>query len=160
MRRAIVVGVSGFFLASLACGSSTAPKKTPPDALQGLYVGTAAAADIRVQVAYGELPSQCGGSSDTFGELLCRLLPDNLAGTSSIRVLQTGQLLTSTMRGFQRIAVGMILYPDNAADVKIWVRGTASPDGKTLTGYIGPTAGAPASVIFGDSAAVTLVRQN
>jgi hypothetical protein len=161
MRR-IVFGVwlIALLMATASCGGgdSTGPAAIPPSAINGLYIAATPAFDIRLHVEYREDDSMCDTLPSVADRILCSLAAPNLHGTGSITLRGTGEIQTFQLSGLQFIGVVMLFNQPAGVMVDTKLNGTASDDGATLSGMIGPKNGAATSAIFRDSTAVTFVR--
>ena len=160
MRKILVLVLMGVSLASVACGKDTTGPGIPSNGMNGLYVGSTSNADIRLQVTYGEdkvaTANKCGNVAEN---ILCYLLADNLSGTGSITLRQTGEAQSFQIRGGQVIYVVLTFAQPTGVMADVRLVGSMSSDATTLAATITPGAGTPRPSIFGDSVAVTFVRQ-
>lgn len=159
MRKILAVALTGLSMASVACGKdSTGPASIRSDAMHGLYMGGTSKADIRLQAAYVDPVTLCGGLSGP-DLIRCLFLADNLNGTGSITVRGTGEVQSFQFSGTQAVGIGLTFTQQNGVMLGTRLFGSMSPDGTTLTAYIYSGLGTPKPSIFDDSAAVTFVRQ-
>ncbi len=167
MKRIILaVSLIGLSMSSIACGGggdATGPDNTviPPGAMNGLYTGSTSNAEIRVQVAYGVLPGAthiCDILASLVDRILCAVAVDNLHGTGSITLRETGEVQTFQFSGLQLFKVVLFFSQPNGVMLNTQFTAAPSEDGQTLSGMIGPKTGAAKSAIFGDSSAITFVR--
>ena len=159
-RIVLAVSLVGLSLASIACGGgdSTGPAKIPPYAVNGLYIGSTPTFDMRLQVAYREDDSACDIVPNAADRFFCALGAPNLHGTGSITLRGTGEVQNFEILGLQFLGVGMLFSQPSGVMVDMKLNGSASEDGSTLSGMIGPKTGTATSAVFGDSTAVTFVR--
>ena len=163
MRKILAVVLTGLSMASIACGKdSTGPATIPADAMNGLYIGSTSNADIRLQVAYGVDQSATDARCAQFSgvdRVLCLLFAENLYGTGSITLRETGDVQSFQFAGLQATRVAIIFHQQNGVMAGTELSGSMSSDAATLQATIYPGAGTPRPSFFGDSAAVTFVRQ-
>ncbi len=152
------VAFAGLSLASTACGDSTGPERIPANAMNGVYLGSLATADIRVQVNY--LVPSARETCSLKESLFCLFTPDT-QGTGSITLRGTGEVQQFTLSGLQGGGSPFLVFvqPSGVMRGASISSGRMSADGSTLQGYIKPGAEATKPSIFGDSAAITFVRQ-
>jgi len=167
MKRIIVaVSLIGLQVSSIACGGgrdATGPvdKEIPPGAMHGLYTGSTTNAEIRVQVAYGVLPGAtdvCDVLVSVVDRILCAVLVDNLHGTGSITLRETGEVQSFNFSGNQSFRVVLFFSQPNGVMLNTQFVADVPEDGQTLSGMIRPKTGTARSAIFGDSSAITFVR--
>ena len=156
-RIHLAVSLVGLSLAIIACsgGNSTGP--LPANAMNGLYTGSTDKADVRLQVAYGKDPAKCN-TGNAAERAICDIIADNLYGTGSVTVRATGDVQSFQFSGGQHANVVLVFDQPSGVMLDTWLVGSASTDGKTVSGMLKPTSGRPASSTFGDSTAVTFVR--
>lgn len=135
--------------------------KMPANAVNGLYIGSTSKADIRLQVAYGLLPGAtdvCIKYRDVIDIILCGITRENLRGTGSITLRETGEVQAFEFSGLQFTRVVLFFSQPKGVMVDAKLIASPSEDGKTLPGMIAPRSGTPTSAFFGDSTAITFVR--
>jgi hypothetical protein len=157
MKRILATALIGMSIATVACKSGDSTGPLPANAMNGLYAGSTDKADIRLQVAYGKDPAKCQ-SGNAAERAICDLLADNLYGTGSVTVRATGEVQSFQFAGGQVTNVVLVFDQLSGVMVDTWLVGSASTDGKTVSGMLKPRSGKPASATFGDSTAITFVR--
>ena len=100
--------------------------------------------------------TKCGNVTENF---LCYLFADNLLGTGSIILRQTGEVQSFQIHGGQAIYVVLSFDQPNGVMSGVRLVGSMSSDATTLAATISPGVGTSKPSIFGDSVAVTFVRQ-
>jgi hypothetical protein len=156
MRKILAFALTGLSMAGIACGKDSTG---PSDAMNGLYIGSTSKADIRLQAAYGVDPNLCTGLA-TAARIVCLAFKPNVNGTGSITLRETGEVQSFEFSALQAaVNVGLTFTQQNGVMLDTRLFGSLSSDATTLQATIYPGTGTPKPSIFGDSAAVTFVRQ-